>query len=82
MVPVPWLKNWKIKMVCIKICFSEPEPVAVGAKIVWEEPEPIFFCLELEPKKKSGAWAEEKWLGSAKLVGSNPSYNLILDPAK
>ena len=44
-------------MFCIKIYFLEPEPV--GAEVLWVEP---------EPKKISGAGAEEIWLDSATLL--------------
>ena len=49
-------------MFCIKICCLEPEPV--GAELLQVEP---------EPKKISGAGAEEKWFGSATMQ-SQPSF--------
>ena len=45
----------------------EPEPVAVGAELLWVDPEPKFL-LGAGAEKKSGARTEEKWLGSATLV--------------
>ena len=45
-------------MLCIKICYLEPEPV--GAELLKVEPEPKFFTLSLSRKKKSGAGAEKK----------------------
>ena len=62
-------------MFCIKICCLEPEPV--GAELLQVEP---------EPKKISGAGAEEKWFGSATLGTSNQIciriWALIYDSAK
>ena len=47
-------------MLCIKICFSEPEPVEV--EILGVEPEARSHIFFPEPKKRSGGGAEEKWL--------------------
>ena len=44
-------------MLCIKICYLEPEPV--GAELLKVEPEPKFFTWSLSRKKKSGARAEK-----------------------
>ena len=56
-------------MFCIKIYFSELEPV--GVEILWVEPEPRFFT---QSRKKIWAGAEEKWTGSAKPSGSFVTY--------
>ena len=66
-------------MFCIYICLSEP----VGADILWVGPKPIFFTRS-RSRKKSGAGAEEKWLGSATLGGTAyycrfPSDKGVLD---